>query len=376
MLSRDNISQNAAKSIGNMKKILFAIVSAMLICGSAFAGAGITFNKKSHDFGTINEADGDVTCEFEVTNTGDAPLLLIRAVSSCGCTVPEFSKEPIRPGQKGIITVTYHAKGRPGPFTKSIRVYDNSVPNHVSQITITGNVLSSRNIEDDYSHQIGGGIRLKIKALNFFDVYPTKANRTRTLNVYNESDEPVQLTYRNVPKHILIQCEPEIIEPKKEGKVLITYCADKVKDWGMQKHSFELLVKGKETKMKDNRIMVTADIWEDFSELSKKERANAPVIEMSSRDLSFGECKSPKTITVTVKNTGKTKMIIRKIQNDMPNVFKTQLESEMVKPGGSVKLDVTFNPSECKMSAINHHITVISTDPANSRVIVNMNAEK
>lgn len=359
-----------------MKKILFALVSAFLICGSAFAAAGITFNKKSHDFGTINEADGDVTCEFEVTNTGDAPLLLIRAVSSCGCTVPEFSKEPIRPGQKGIITVTYHAKGRPGPFTKSIRVYDNSVPNHVSQITITGNVLSARSAEDNYTYQIGGGLRIKTRALNFFDVYPTKANRTRTLGVYNEGDEPVQLSFRNIPKHLFVESEPEIIEPKKEGKVLITYCADKVKDWGMQKHSFELFVKGKETKMKDNRITVTADIWEDFSELSRKERDNAPVIELDSKNLDFGECKDSKTIKVTIKNNGKAKMLIRKIQNDMPDVFSTKLSSEMIKSGATATLEVTFNPAACKMSSITHHITVISNDPTNSRVIVNMSADK
>ena len=351
-------------------------MSFFLICGSALADAGITFNKKSHDFGTINESDGDVTCEFEVTNTGDSPLLLIRAVSSCGCTVPEFSKEPIRPGQKGTITVTYHAKGRPGPFTKSIRVYDNSKANHVSQITITGNVLSSRSVEDTYTHQLGGDIRIKTRALNFFDVYPNKANRTRTLQVYNEGDEPVQLSFRNIPKHIYVQVDPQIIEPKKEGKILITYGADKVKDWGLHKDYFEVFVKGKETKMKDNRITVTADIWEDFSELSRKERDNAPVIEVDKREVSFGECKSPKTITLTIKNSGKTKMIIRKVVNDMPEVFKTKLENEIVKPGASVKLDVTFDPAACKMSAITHHITVISTDPANSRVIVNMNAEK
>lgn len=359
-----------------MKRLLLTILSSVLIFGSVFAEAGISFNKKSHDFGTFNESDGDVSCEFEVTNTGDSPLLLIRAVSSCGCTVPEFSKEPIRPGQKGVIKVTYHAKGRPGPFTKSIRVYDNSKPNHVSQLTITGNVLSNRTAEDTYTYQIGGGLRLKTRALNFFDVYPNKAHRTRTLYVYNESDEPVQLTFRNVPKHIFIESQPEIIQPKKEGNVLVTYATDKVKDWGMHKDDFEIFVKGKETKMTDNRIMVTADIWEDFSDLSRKERNNAPIIEVDTREVNFGECKTPKTMKVSITNTGKSKMLIRKIQNDMPNVFTTKLSSEMVKPGAKVTLDVTFIPSECKMSAISHHITIISNDPANSRVIVNLNADK
>lgn len=348
----------------------------MFVCLSAFAEAEITFDKRTHDFGTINEEDGDVTCQFEVTNTGDAPLLIIKAVSSCGCTVPEFSKEPIRAGGKSVIDVTYHAKGRPGPFTKSIRIYDNSSPNHVSMLTITGNVISKRGIEEDFKHEIGAGVRVKVKAINFFDVYPNKANRTRTLEVYNESDEPVQFTFNNVPKNIAVECEPEIVEPKKDGKILVTYLTDRVKDWGMQTQRFDLLVKGKETKMHDNRITVTADIWEDFSELSKKERENAPVIEVDKRDLNFSICTRPRTMSVEIKNTGKTKMIIRKIQNSQPKMFATNLEATTVRPGGSVKLDITYNPAELKMSQIAHHITIISTDPANSRVIINMSAER
>ena len=359
-----------------MQKLFLSILISVLAFASAFAGAKIKLDKKSHDFGTIKEADGDVTCYFEITNTGDAPLLLLKAASSCGCTVPEFSKEPIRPGQSSQVTVTYHAKGRPGPFTKSIRIYDNSAPNHVSMVTITGNVISDRKLEDDYSIELGGGIRIMNKSLNFFDVYPNKANRTRTLSIYNESDEPVQLTFRNVPKHINLVCEPEVIEPKKEGKVFVTYLTDKVKDWGFQKHTFNLYVKGKETKMKNNQITIMADIWEDFSVLSSKERKIAPVISGSAKNIEFGKCTKPTTKSITISNSGKSKLIIRKIMNDMPDVFQAEIKDMIVKPGGSTTLNVTFVPSECKMSSITHHITIISTDPTNSRVLVNMSADK
>lgn len=359
-----------------MKRTLLAFLSTALVFASAFAHADIKFTTSSFDFGTFNDSKGDVTTEFEFTNTGDAPLLIIRAVSSCGCTDPEYPKEPIRPGQKGKIKVTYHAKGRPGPFTKSIAVYDNSKPNHRSQLTITGNVLDKRTPEESYAHEMGAGMRIKTRALNFFDVYPTKANRTRTLQVYNDSDEPIQITSRNVPKHIVLTNEPEVIQPKKEGKVLVTYLTDKVKDWGMRKDDFYLYVKGKETKMKDNKIIVTADIWEDFSDYSRSERENAPVIDVSTRELEFGTCKEPKTMTIQVTNEGHAKMIVRKISNDMPEVFKAKISNETIKSGASATLTVTFVPSACKMSAISHHITIITNDPANSRVIINLNADK
>ena len=88
--------------------------------------AEATFEVRSHDFGTIMEAKGPVSCTFEFTNTGDKPLVINQAVASCGCTVPEYTKEPVQPGQKGTIKVTYNGTGKfPGHFKKSITIRTN-----------------------------------------------------------------------------------------------------------------------------------------------------------------------------------------------------------------------------------------------------------
>ena len=79
----------------------------------------------SFDFGTIKEADGKVSHTFEVSNTGDMPLVITRVIASCGCTTPEWPKEPVAPGKKAQIKVTFDPAGRPGPFTKTISVYSN-----------------------------------------------------------------------------------------------------------------------------------------------------------------------------------------------------------------------------------------------------------
>jgi hypothetical protein len=85
----------------------------------------INFEVKTHDFGKINEKDGPVTYVFEFVNKGDAPLVVSRVQASCGCTTPTWTKEPVEPGKKGMITVTYNVTGRPGMFTKTITVYTN-----------------------------------------------------------------------------------------------------------------------------------------------------------------------------------------------------------------------------------------------------------
>jgi hypothetical protein len=109
-----------------MKKLFFTTL--MLVCSIAFASAQaeIKFDKLTHDFGTFNEASPVVSCTFSFTNTGDEPLVVNQAVASCGCTVPEYTKEPVQPGEKGSIKVTYNGKGKfPGHFKKSITVRTN-----------------------------------------------------------------------------------------------------------------------------------------------------------------------------------------------------------------------------------------------------------
>ena len=86
------------------------------------AGDTIKFNERTHNFGNIQEADGDVTCDFIFTNIGTEPISIVKATSTCGCTAPTYPKAPIAPGEQGPISVTYHAKGRPGQFTKNITV--------------------------------------------------------------------------------------------------------------------------------------------------------------------------------------------------------------------------------------------------------------
>lgn len=109
-----------------MKKILLSAL--MLVCGITFASAQaeIKFDKLVHDFGTFSESSPVVECTFTFTNTGNKPLIINQAVSSCGCTAPEYPKEPIQPGKKGEIKVVYNGTGKfPGHFKKSITVRTN-----------------------------------------------------------------------------------------------------------------------------------------------------------------------------------------------------------------------------------------------------------
>lgn len=105
-------------------------------------GAGIVFVEQTHDFGKIQEANGAATTVFEFTNNGSEPLILSEVRASCGCTTPDWTKEPIASGAKGYVKATYNAKGRPGQFTKSITVKSNAAgDNGTIVLTIKGEVI-------------------------------------------------------------------------------------------------------------------------------------------------------------------------------------------------------------------------------------------
>lgn len=125
-----------------MKRILFAIIAAVsMITASA---QKIEFASMSHDFGSIKEANGPVSCTFKFTNTGDAPLVIKSAKASCGCTKPEFPRKPIAPGDSQTIKVTYNPQGRPGEFTKDITLKTNDSKSRRVVLRIKGTVIPNK----------------------------------------------------------------------------------------------------------------------------------------------------------------------------------------------------------------------------------------
>lgn len=98
----------------------------------------ITFEKNIYDFGTIKEGDL-VNYKFKFTNTGKNPLLITNASASCGCTVPNWSKEPIAPGKTGEIDVTFNSEGKPNHAEKTVTVVANTIPTN-TMLLIKGEV--------------------------------------------------------------------------------------------------------------------------------------------------------------------------------------------------------------------------------------------
>ena len=129
-----------------MKKVIYLLGIMLFMAGAAKAqdaktqsGPEIEFEKVVHDYGDV-PYNGNGECEFRFTNTGDAPLLIQKPKSSCGCTIPSWPDKPIFPGESEVIKVTYRTN-RAGNFNKTITVTSNAIKNSTVVLHITGRVL-------------------------------------------------------------------------------------------------------------------------------------------------------------------------------------------------------------------------------------------
>lgn len=135
-----------------MKK-LFAIITLMFLAALTIQAQdkpaapaptpqdSIIFESTVHDYGTVVQAS-DGSCQFVFKNKGKAPIVLNDVKASCGCTVPEWTRTPVAPGEQGTIKVTYNTNNM-GAFTKSITVNSNAV-NSPLVLIIKGTVTAKQ----------------------------------------------------------------------------------------------------------------------------------------------------------------------------------------------------------------------------------------
>jgi hypothetical protein len=297
---------------------------------------------KDYNFGVLKEEAGEASYGFEIVNEGNSPLIITRVSTSCGCTTPEWTKEPIAPGGKGFVKAIYDPKGRPGPFNKTITVYTNSVPSG-TVLSIRGNVTPRpKTASDIYPRRLDIlGLTNTHTSLNRIYVEQVKSD---TIGTYNFGEKPLNITFNAIPQHISVKAVPETLKPAEEGKIIITFDTKKRDEWGFIVDRFKVLVNNENPQ--NNLISVSASIEEDFSSLTEEQRAKAPQILFNEMNKDFGRVKEGETINheFVFTNTGKSDLIIRKIKASC-GCTTVNPKVTVIKPGQSSSLSASFRTS-------------------------------
>ncbi len=348
-----------------MKKFLQLIMvfSLVLVVGTAMAEgkAKIVFVEQTHDFGSFKESDGSQTTSFKFKNDGDAPLILSNVRASCGCTTPKWTREPVAPGATGEISVSYNPKNRPGSFNKSVTVTSNAdTPTMI--LRITGKVEPrEKTLAEEYPRQIGT-LRVKSNYLSFGKM-TLGETVTKELELVNDTDKPVEVGFRTVPKHLTAKAEPETIPAKGRGKLIVTYDSKAANTYGFASHRIYLSLDG--SKDYKSSLGISATLEEDFSKLTPEQLANAAVASFEPKTYDFGEMNQgdKKECTFTLTNDGKSDLIIRRVRSSC-GCTAVAPSKNVIAPGETAPIKVTFN-SRGKRGRQSKSITVITNDPKN-----------
>ncbi len=328
----------------------------------------ISFETTVYDFGSINEEDGSVSYTFHFSNTGNQPLVIHNVRTSCRCTAPNWSRAPIQPGGKGQIEVVYDPTNRPGNFNQSITIYSNSKQG-TSLLRLVGNVIKeSESIKELYPRDMGS-IRLKSSYFSFGRINKGE-QKEENLEIINVSNEPVSVSFTNIPSHINVVMIPEVLSPGESGLFRCSFDASKINEWGFVSHNIPVSVN--DTPARLNRISINATIEEDFSLWSDEELANAPGINFNENVYNFDEVKQGVLVrhNFTINNTGKSDLIIRRVRTSC-GCTASSPERDVIPPGESTLLEVSFN-TRGRNGRQNQAISIYSNDPNKSLSVLRL----
>jgi len=358
-----------------MRKFSFLFIALLTFSMLSAQKPVITFEKNSHDFGKINEEDGKATIIFNFTNKGNAPMVVSRVQASCGCTTPTWTKEPIEPGKKGSITVTYNPLGRPGAFTKTITVYSNSSEEAVN-LTIRGEVIPKESAQNGSSSQypvIMGDLRLSAKAIQMNNVDKGKL-QLRNIQIQNSGAKSIRPTIENLPAYITATVTPQVLEPNSEGKISFTLNSNQCNQWGPLSDEVYVALNGEKKFTQDYQLQVYSNIIEDFSKLTPDQKRKAPIFESTGRTVNFGDLKkgSKKNAQFKISNKGISPLAIRRIINNNKEIAINQ--PKLTIGGGKTgHISFSLNATNLPEGEYKKSITIQTNDPDNSFIILVLN---
>lgn len=352
-----------------LKKITFFFLIFVSVQASAQIKMElIEFDNAIWNFGEVDEANGMLRHTFTFTNKSDKDFIISSVQASCGCTTPEWSSNPIKPGGKGIIKANFNPTGMLGEAHKSVLVYGNFQDNIAKILEIKGKITSTRFGNTMYVAGQLGYLRLSDDKFDFGSF--NKGTRdTSYILLENDGTDTFSVThYTDVPDYLKIWPAQLSIAPGKTGVIFAEINGKKINDWGSLNHVVKIHTNDKFFFIKE--ASVTAELMDDFRHLSKKQLKNAPHIQLDKTSIDFGTFKTglKKTGQFTITNTGKSNLIIHKTYAVCSCTILDNFKKEIL-PGESVIVNIEFD-SLFKDGKQTKAVTFFTNDPNNPIVDV------
>ncbi len=347
-----------------MRRKIQLILSLLLLTGAVVAQdePKMRLLGEIHDFGEIKETDGPVSHTFKFMNVGSGALAIMDVKATCGCTLPDWSKKVILPGDTGFVTVQYNPYNRPGIFRKSLTINTNAVE-PTSFVYIKGAVKPRPETIIDNLPTEMGALRIRYKSFNLGRMTNEKVF-SKAFDVYNQGEEPLTfLSEYEAPDNLKVAFEPMTLEPGELGALTLSYDPTNPELLGFNSH--KLIINTDEQEGAEKSFNVLATVEEYFPKLSKIEAMKVPTLTFDTDLYEFGTVDQGEIVTgvFTITNNGVNPLEIRTTRSNC-DCTKAQVDRSTIPSGETASLKVMFDTSGRKGNQMKM-VTVFSNDPNN-----------
>lgn len=365
-----------------MKKVIIFLALTAASCLSVFAQDDsfykeadvIRFDKKVHDFGDVMIAEGPVSCIFTFTNIGKEPIVIHNVISSCGCTTPDWTREPVRPGATGTIQATFSNDQGPYPFDKTLTVYvgvGRSSLDRPVVLRLRGvSHEKKKDLDELFTVKIGSlGLRKTEVSIGYIDQGVVKSDQ---MQIANLSKSELTVETATVSPGLTLTVTPNPIPARSMAR--LSYAVNPAEmgrtAWGKQRYEATFRLNGREMT---DKMTITGVIKDNFEKMSKSdiERAGIPVIDRSYFE--FGEVKKGAAVTAaySIRNKGKNPLVIHQIEGQDGAATVLTKMPLAIKPGGKADVKVRLDTASLEYTGEVIEVLTVITD-APSKPILNL----
>ncbi len=327
-------------------------------------GGVMELDKTIHDFGDVLESDGTLSCEFNLKNIGQKPLVVYNVTTSCGCTDVRWSREPLMPGRSMKLSASYTNNEGAYPFDKTLTMYVSGVSKPV--------ILRMRGVTHKKMEPLEKMYPVHLGVLGLRDTELKCGNlerggaRSEEAQIANLSAAPLKVEFVDVTEGLTLSVSPNPIPPKGTAHLHFTVrSVDGV--WGKNYYYATPVLAGGKA---DKPLKIFAFTKESFENMSREEREKAPGLTVRENTFSFGRIRrgTPVNAEWTFTNTGKMPFKAYKVDVDAAKASHTPVP--VLKPGESGRLSVSLDTAGLPAGETAVIVTLTTNSPL--RPIVNL----
>ncbi len=349
-----------------INKIL-SIALALVLCSNAQAQK-IKVETPVIDLGQV-QFYNPARANFELKNVGKKSLIINKVETSCGCAEAEFPQSPVGAGDSFTISVVYDARMM-GHFHKIIDVYSNASTGPVS-MDLRGVVVETvEEFVGDFPFQLGT-LTADCNTIAFEDIRLGETLQHR-FHVYNPTSEAVMPQIMHLPAYLTAEMSPTSIAPNHSAEVTITLDSRFMHDYGHQKALIYLGANPGERVSSGKKIEVSVTLLPAVQELTAAQKSLSPCISLSATEVTLPVVdRKKKSAVIDIQNTGKSRLEILNMQI-LNEGISVSLNKTSLEAGESAKMKITTEPKHLKNKKIHPRLLMITNDPANPKVVIDV----